>query len=93
MIKTDSVDLIIGMTLHKAFSGEDQWAGSGKDEWKNHKDILFRCLKVTQDLKDCRGVSVFCYQFFFNPLTGETVAETAEERSSFVPALKEMTWG
>ncbi len=32
--------LIIGMTFGKAFSGEDPWAGSGKDEWKSRKDVL-----------------------------------------------------
>lgn len=92
MIQTDSVDLIIGMTFGKAFSGEDQWAGSGRDEWKNNKDVLARCLQATLDLENCRGVAVFCYQYFFDPLTGRSVAETAEERDNFVPVFREITW-
>ena len=92
MIQTDSVDLIIGMTFGKAFSGEDPWAGSGKDEWKSRKDVLVRCLKATLDLEDCQGVAVFCYQYFFDPLTGQSIAETAEERDHFVPAFQEITW-
>ena len=88
----NAVDLIIGMTFGKAFSGEDPWAGSGKDEWKSRKDVLVRCLKATLDLEDCQGVAVFCYQYFFDPLTGQSIAETAEERDHFVPAFQEITW-
>ena len=49
-----------------------------------------RCLKATLDLEDCQGVAVFCYQYFFDPLTGQSIAETAEERDHFVPAFKEV---
>lgn len=92
MIQTEDVDLIIGMTFGKAFSGEDQWAGSGKDEWKNNKDVLARCLETTLELEHCRGVAVFCYQYFFDPLTGQQVRETAQEQENFVPVFREITW-
>lgn len=92
MIRTDDVDLIIGMTFGKAFSEEDQWAGSGKDEWKNNKDVLARCLMTTRELERCRGISVFCYQYFFDPLTGEQVAQTAQEQANFIPVLREIHW-
>lgn len=92
MIQTESVELIIGMSFGKAFSGDDPWAGSGREEWKNNKDVLLRCLQATLDLEKCGGISVFCYQYFFEPLTGNSIAETTEERENFVPALQEISW-
>lgn len=92
MIRTDSVDLIVGMTFGKALTGEDQWAGSGREEWKNNKDVLARCLQTTEDLERCRGVAVFCYQYFFDPLTGKSVPETEQERENFIPLLQSITW-
>lgn len=78
------------MTFGKAFSGEDPGAGSGKDEWKSRKDVLVRCLKATLDLEDCQGVAVFCYQYFFDPLTGQSIAETAEERTILFRYFKKL---
>lgn len=92
IMKTDSVDLIIGMTFGKAYTLEDQWAGTGKDEWKNHKDIMVRCLRATLDLEDCRGVAIFCYQYFFDPLTGQSVTQTAQERENFMSLFRTITW-
>ncbi|MBE7017569.1 MAG: hypothetical protein E7420_05365 [Ruminococcaceae bacterium] len=92
MIKTDSVDLIIGMTFGKAYSKEDQWAGSGKDEWKQNDDILLRCLQSTAQLDSCRGVAVFCYQYFYEPLSGEAVEETAAERENFMTLFPNISW-
>lgn len=92
MIKTDAVELLVGMTFGKAMTEADQWAGSGKDEWKNNKDVLARCLQTTRDLEACRGVSVFCYQYFFDPVTGESISQTARERENFVPVLQDITW-
>ena len=96
MIKTDAVKLIVGMTLGKAFAaytgGEDTWAGSGKTEWIEHHDILFRELAHTKTLSTCRGVAYFCYQYFFDPMTGEPIAATAEERSHFLPLLSSISW-
>ena len=92
IIVADSVDLIIGMTFEKALSQEDPYAGTGKNEWMEHKDVLKRCLEYTGELPQCRGISVFSYQHFFNPVTGEPVAGTAQEREQFVPALQKITW-
>ena len=84
--------VIIGMTFEKALSQEDPYAGTGKNEWMEHKDVLKRCLEYTVELPQCRGISVFSYQHFFNPVTGEPVAGTAQERAQFVPALQKITW-
>lgn len=92
IIKTDAVDLIIGMSFEKALTREDKYAGSGKNEWKEHQDVLKRCLEYTGELTGCRGISVFSYQHFFSPSTGKEVAGTAAERENFIPVLKEITW-
>ena len=92
MIKSNSVDLIIGMTFGKAYSKEDQWAGNGKDEWKNSDDILLRCLQSTLEIDSCRGVAVFSYQHFYEPLSGEAVEETAAERENFMTLFPNISW-
>lgn len=93
MITNDSgVKLIIGMTLGKAKSGSDSYAGSGKNEWTEHKDVLLRCLAYTKELKECVGVAYFCYQYFYHPTNGTSVPETEAERNNFLPLLREITW-
>lgn len=91
-ILVDSVDLIIGMTFGKAESQTDAWAGTGKNEWAEHKDVLKRSLEYTADLEHCTGIAVFCYQYFYHPITGAIEEDIAEERDNFLPMLKEITW-
>ena len=92
MIKVNSIRLVIGMTLGKAYSKYDPYAGSGSWEWRDHTDILYRCLQHTQTLNHCSGVSYFCYQYFYNPVSGASVPETQTERNLFVPLLKNICW-
>ena len=91
-IKTDAVKMIVGMSLGKAQSGVDNYAGAGKDEWKNNKDVLKRCLEYTTELDCCVGVAYFCYQYFYDPISAEPNSATAEERNNFVPLLCEISW-
>ena len=91
-IKTDAVKLIIGMSLGKAQSGVDNYAGDGKNEWSEHKDVLKRCLEYTKELDECIGVAYFCYQYFYDPITADPNAKTQTERDNFVPILKEISW-
>ncbi|MBR5263333.1 MAG: family 10 glycosylhydrolase [Clostridia bacterium] len=88
ILKNDNVTLWVGMTLGKAQSGVDNYAGSGKDEWKNHKDVLKRCLEYLEDKEDCTGVVMFCYQYMYDPVTGKSVSETLEERNNLKDALE-----
>ena len=92
MIKVDSVDLIIGMAFGKAESQTDKWAGTGANEWKDNKDVMKRSLEYTADLEHCTGIAVFCYQYFYHPLTGVLEEDIAEERDNFLPVLKDITW-
>ena len=73
-------------------SKTDKWAGSGKGEWKNDTDIMKRCLDYTEKTKKCTGVSVFCYQYYYEPLTNIEIQETKNERDSFTLALKDIQW-
>ena len=91
-IKNDNVKLIIGMTLGKAKAGKDEYAKENSDEWSRHKDIMVRCLEKTRHLRSCIGVSYFCYQYFYNSVTGAECEETREERSHLIPLLKEISW-
>lgn len=96
MIKTDSVTLIIGMTLGKAVSGSrgetDKYAGSGASEWIKNRDVLKRELEMTKSFEKCSGVAYFCYQYFFDPVSGSPISDAREEREAFLPLLKEISW-
>lgn len=93
MIKIESVDLIIGMTLGKAVSGyfenEDIWAGDGKREWIENTDVLSRSVKYVDKINNCSGVAFFSYQYFYDPISSEPIAESAKECSLLLPLIKE----
>lgn len=86
------VGIIYGMTLTKAYSGTDPHAGSGQNEWSEHKDILIRCLDLTKEVENCCGVALFSYQHLFVPGTDNVPEQTKEELSTFLPGLKEIKW-
>ncbi len=91
-IQTEYVDLIIGVSFGKALSGVDNYAGSGKNEWSEHKDILSRGLLHSATLDKCVGMTVFCYQYLYDPGTGVLVYGTKQEHEAFVETLKTITW-
>jgi uncharacterized lipoprotein YddW (UPF0748 family) len=92
-IKTDYVKLIIGVTFGKAVDGFDNYAGdAGKDEWTRHKDVMKRSLEYSATLEKCVGMTVFCYQYLYNPLTGNLNSSTREEHTNFNAVLKTITW-
>ena len=92
MIQNDNVRLIIGMTLGKAVSEIDVYAGEGRDEWRNNKDILKRELEHTMTMEKCSGVAYFCYQYFFDPVSGEEIDAAREERNNLLPLIKNASW-
>ena len=92
IIKNDKVKLAIGLTLGKAYTKEDRWAGSGKDEWQNNTDVLKRSLLYTKEIKNCIGVSFFSYQYFFDAKTNIIAKETLSEVNNLLPVLKEISW-
>ncbi len=93
IIKNEKVTLIIGMSFGKALSKVDNYAGAaGKNEWAESTDIMKRCVEYTGTLEKCVGISIFCYQYFYDPVSGVEVAGTAEERANFLPAFRDITW-
>ena len=92
LVRTEYVDLLIGVTFGKALAKYDKWAGTGANEWAQHTDIMARCITYTLGLKKCRGMSVFCYQYFYDPVTGVPVSGTQEERDGYIAILREASW-
>jgi len=97
IVKTSAVTLYVGITLGKAVEGYngtiDTYAGTteGKYEWVNNRDVIKDCLIYTRDnLSKCTGVAFFCYQYFYDPVSGSSVTATLEERSNFLPILQAM---
>jgi hypothetical protein len=88
MLKADGVRLIIGMTLGKAYSEYDRYAGRGAYEWRDNKDVLLRELEYSLAMKKCSGVCYFSYQYFFDPITGKEIEKTEAEREKLLPLLK-----
>ncbi len=92
IIKTDYVSMIVGVSFGKALSGVDNYAGAGKNEWSQHKDIMARGLQHSMTLDKCVGMTVFCYQYLYDPANGQIIAGTKQEHEAFVAVLKEATW-
>ena len=92
IIQKDDIKLIIGTTLGKAYDGYngegDKWAGVGKNEWIENRDILKRSLEYVSNKENCAGVAFFSYRYFFDPLTSVPIPETSEEIEAFLPILK-----
>ena len=87
IVTQEGIRIYVGMTLGKAESGVDNYAGSGKDEWANNKDVLKRCVEYLSARGECSGVVLFCYQHMYDPITGESVEKTAEERANLKSSL------
>jgi len=85
--KHKDLHFCFGVSLGKAFSGVDNYAGTGKYEWSESKDILKRCLEFVEGQNDSDGMFMFCYQYYFDPATGEAVDNTKEERENLIPVF------
>lgn len=94
IIENPAIYMLVGMTLEKTISEYDIYARTeeGKYEWRDHKDVILRCMNYTQTLPHCRGVSIFSYHLMFDPLTGTTNPETKAEVNNFLPVFKNITW-
>ena len=88
LVTNKNVRLIIGMTLGKAYAEKDEYAKDASDEWKNNKDVMYRCLDYARKLKLYAGVAYFCYQYFYDPVTGKEKTNTQKERANLIPLLK-----
>lgn len=68
MVNNDAVSLVIGIGTHK-FGKEDQWAGTGKNEWIEHLDIPERQVTFLMQLDSIGGIAIYDYSTTFSPDT------------------------
>ena len=94
MVTADNVDLYIGITLDKAALGsdgiQDTYAGNGKYEWIENKNIIARSLMYCDNTNNCDGIAIFSYQHFFDAETNSENKKTAEEIENLLPVLKSL---
>lgn len=64
-----NVPLIVGLTAAK-FGAEDQWAGSGRDEWITDRSILKRQFLESFEQTSYGGICLFRYGCVFEPESG-----------------------
>lgn len=66
LIRLSSVDLLVGLAPYKVGT-EDTWAGDGKNEWKNHSDLLSRMVECAREEQQYDGFVLFRYDSVFHP--------------------------
>lgn len=65
-IKRDGeVRLAVGLAFYK-YGSEDGYAGSGKDEWMNSKDIISRQIRHILTIDSIDGFSLYSYSYLFS---------------------------
>jgi len=78
-----NIRFMCGMSFGKAVSAYegdgDQYAGTGKNEWIENKDVLQRSFEYAVGKDNFSGYAMFCYKYMFDPITGEENVKIAEE--------------
>ena len=92
IVSNSNVRLIIGLSMTKAYSGVDVWAGSGKYEWAQSSDILLRSLSYTLNLGNCSGAAVFSYGYLYDTVSGSPIEKTGTERENLLYLLRGIEW-
>jgi len=90
IVTNENVKMTVGITLGKAIAGVDNYAGSGKNEWSENKDVIKRCLEYLKTRENCSGIFLFCYQHMYDPISGESVEATKAERENMKNILSEI---
>ncbi len=83
-----SVKLYVGLALYK-IGQEDEYAGSGRDEWQTQDSIMARSVNWLRTRKDCSGFVFFSYRYFTPAACGLTgqAEKTAQKEVEQVLAL------
>lgn len=63
-IKVDSVKILPALAFYKVGS-VDEYALSGKEEWKTHQNIIMRQIIVSRGVPHYQGFSIFRYEYLF----------------------------
>ena len=85
MLAGPGKSLIPGLAVYK-IGTEDEWAGSGKYEWVNDKEIIKRQIIKSQETSNYGGVILYSYQFIFEP-DSDVKQAVDKEITAFKPLL------
>ncbi len=85
--KEKKISYYVGLASYKCGLPEDVYAGKGKHEWKNNKDILKRQVDFLRSVKDCEGYVFFSYNSFFEDEKSKKVI-IEEEKNNLLSVLK-----
>ena len=66
MVNADTVDLYIGLAVYKS-GVVDNWAGAGKDEWRQNTDLIKRMVESARTQSAYSGFVLYRYDSLFNP--------------------------
>lgn len=83
-----NIPLIVGLTAAK-FGAEDQWAGSGRDEWITDRAILKRQFLESFEQTSYGGICLFRYRCVFEPESG--VRSQVEQEISDLKSVMNQT--
>ncbi len=86
LVTCDDVQLLVGLAAYKV-GQEDQYSGSGKDEWKTDHDILAHQIDTSRAYENYGGMIFFRYEQIFNP-TSSAKEAMALEKHNFTALLK-----
>lgn len=83
VVTNPKINFICGMSLGKAEAGYDgagdEYAGSGYSEWIENQDVFKKCFEYAVEQENFGGYSIFCYQYMFDPNTGEANVKVKKE--------------
>ena len=83
LVKNKNIRFMPGITFEKAIEGtngkEDKYAGLGKDEWIENKDVIKKCLEFSVKQPNFSGYAVFSYMCLWNAVNGTENHRVAEE--------------
>ena len=84
--KNSSVKVYVGLAAYKT-GVSDQWAGTGKNEWTKHTDILKRQVEYLRSNSTAKGFVLYCYSSLFAP-SDSVAASAKKEKDNLFSILK-----
>jgi len=83
ILKNDKIKFMPGITFSKAIDGMngvgDQYAGSGRNEWIENKDVMKRCLEFAVKQEHFDGFALFSYTELWGATSGRFNTLISEE--------------
>jgi len=83
LVTAPNVQLCFGLAFYKS-GKEDQYAGSGKQEWVEHSDIIARQVAFCRTLSPYSGFALYTYSSIFS---GNLASQPQKEWENLQPLL------